>query len=467
MFDKNYKLLDFAYAQVTSTGAPGYLMSEYTVKEAGYAYLFISNENPTQADVYFDDVKMSYTPSNVIQYNEYYPFGMQTTNSWTRENNAGNNFLANGGTELNNTSQLYDLDYRNYDPILGKMSQVDPMASKYASYTPYNFSFNDPVTFNDRTGADPLYSETTRATFGEVMQGGYFKPHVMDNGIFGRPYGPSGSLSHDEMRGSIYSDAAAVKNGSMSYQAYGNKYASNPTQQDLALFVAAMGGANGGQSVLNLTYGGCFSFNVGLKNYGGNFVVINGQVESLGFSFSLPSNSGGLLSFGKSNIVEVNPGQNYMSALSDWSPENSSLFNDFEVNSIQLMSGAIGLSGDMKYNKNSWIGDNGKVYSNKYNGRWNSAPGLRSQAKQLSAPLRNFGYLGDIMGIVGGINQFRSGETRNAGLNIISASAGFFGPYGAAWSFGWDLGGALTSVPTYTNWRDNTWYPTRQHYLGY
>jgi RHS repeat-associated protein len=85
----------------------------------------------------------------------YYPFGMQTANSWTRENTTGNNFLANGGTELNTTSNLYDLAYRNYDPVLGRMNGVDPMASKYSSLTPYNFSFNDPVTFADPSGADP------------------------------------------------------------------------------------------------------------------------------------------------------------------------------------------------------------------------------------------------------------------------------------------------------------------------
>ena len=95
-----------------------------------------------------------YQVVNKVQYNEYYPFGMSTANSWTRENTMGNNFLGNGGTELNQTSQLYDLDYRNYDPILGRMNGIDPMATKYASLSPYNFSFNDPVTFNDPSGAD-------------------------------------------------------------------------------------------------------------------------------------------------------------------------------------------------------------------------------------------------------------------------------------------------------------------------
>jgi hypothetical protein len=43
----------------------------------------------------------------------------------------------------------------NYDPVLGRMNGVDPMATKYASLTPYNFLFNDPVTFTDVSGADP------------------------------------------------------------------------------------------------------------------------------------------------------------------------------------------------------------------------------------------------------------------------------------------------------------------------
>ena len=94
-----------------------------------------------------------------MQYNEYYPYGLQTATSWTRGNATGNNFLGNGGTELNSTTSLYDLEYRNYDPALARMHQVDPMADKYASYTPYNYSFNAPSNFNDVNGADPFSSD--------------------------------------------------------------------------------------------------------------------------------------------------------------------------------------------------------------------------------------------------------------------------------------------------------------------
>jgi len=158
-----------------------------------------ADESPTLVDVYFDDVVMTHTKGNLIQYNEYYPFGMQTANSWTRENTTGNNFLGNGGTELNTTSNLYDLDYRNYDPILGRMNGVDPMATKYASLTPYNFSFNDPVTFNDPSGADPDYG-ITRYTYddrvdhyrGEFYSGGSTSAmsfHFGGGGIINWSYG--------------------------------------------------------------------------------------------------------------------------------------------------------------------------------------------------------------------------------------------------------------------------------------
>jgi RHS repeat-associated protein len=174
VFDKNHKLLDFAWdgidpsanqAGATPVVAHDYVMREYTAKEEGFVYLYVSNESPTLVDVYFDDVAMTYTPGNVVQYNEYYPFGLQTANSWTRENATGNNFLYNGGTELNTTTSVYDLHYRNYDPILGRMNQVDPLAGKYASMTPYNYAFNDPVYFNDPLGDESVTGGTAACSW--------------------------------------------------------------------------------------------------------------------------------------------------------------------------------------------------------------------------------------------------------------------------------------------------------------
>ena len=83
LFDRKYNLLDVAYQ---ASGSSGALMSaSYTVKEPGYAYLYVSNEHTTLLDVYIDDVTINYTPSPVIQQQDYYPFGL-TFNEVQREN---------------------------------------------------------------------------------------------------------------------------------------------------------------------------------------------------------------------------------------------------------------------------------------------------------------------------------------------------------------------------------------------
>lgn len=163
---------------------------------------------------------------------KYYPYGLQTANSWTRENATGNNYLANGGTELNNTSQLYDLDYRNYDPILGRMNQVDPMADSYSSLTPYNFAFNDPVTFNDPSGADPFSREdywTELSIQNRAYANNYI--HQQPSGMIG---GSSGSLFDQTWSGGFngiggigLGSAAQQMNSdarNLSAQEYGQKY---------------------------------------------------------------------------------------------------------------------------------------------------------------------------------------------------------------------------------------------------
>jgi len=206
LFDKDHKLLDASWKQLnvnslqvgaTPKAPHEYLSTEYIVKEAGYAYVYVSNESPTLVEAYFDDVTMTYTPGSIIQYNEYYPFGLQTANSWTRENNTGNNFLYNGGTELNTTTGVMDLFYRNYDPALGRMNQVDPMASKYGSITPYNYSMNTPVVLNDPMGDDTwvtsaalynfimrIYYASGRSGGGRRTAGGSGTP-IMDSGTAG------------------------------------------------------------------------------------------------------------------------------------------------------------------------------------------------------------------------------------------------------------------------------------------
>jgi RHS repeat-associated protein len=113
-------------------------------------------------------VKIAHTKTNVIQYNEYYPFGLQASTSWTRENATENNFLYNEGSELNKTSGWYETMFRNYDPAIGRFTGIDPKATKYASISGYHYSGNNPIMFSDPTGADYYAYERERKYFAEM-----------------------------------------------------------------------------------------------------------------------------------------------------------------------------------------------------------------------------------------------------------------------------------------------------------
>jgi len=162
LFDANYKVMDAGWqlAPAGSVTKQQVVMPTVTVKEPGYIFVYLSYEDQSNNYVYFDDFKVTVTPTAVVQSNEYYPFGMQTARSWTRDNST-NNFLYNEGSELNNTTAMYDLPFRNYDAALGRFFQVDLLAAKNHPYSPYAYAINNPVSYNDPTGLDENVEDVT------------------------------------------------------------------------------------------------------------------------------------------------------------------------------------------------------------------------------------------------------------------------------------------------------------------
>lgn len=59
------------------------------------------------------------------------------------------------GSEFNDKTGSYEMFYRNYDPSIGRMNGVDVMADSYSGLSPYQYANNDPVYWNDPTGAYP------------------------------------------------------------------------------------------------------------------------------------------------------------------------------------------------------------------------------------------------------------------------------------------------------------------------
>ncbi len=159
LFDRNYNFLDVSYQQL---GSPGTQMSaSYTVREPGYAYLYVSNEHATQVDVYFDDIVMSHTPGQIVSATDYMPFGL-TFRAGERQGATEQKMLYSS-KELQDELALnwYDFGARMYMPEIGRWGTVDPLAEKMRRWSPYNYAFDNPQRYIDPDGMEP--NEATKA----------------------------------------------------------------------------------------------------------------------------------------------------------------------------------------------------------------------------------------------------------------------------------------------------------------
>jgi RHS repeat-associated protein len=126
----------------------------------GYLYTYVANEssvNPNTS-VYFDDFKIVHTRNSaalqVLQTNDYYPFGL-VFNSYNRENSVGQNNLYQG-KELQDELgiNLYDFEWRQYDPTIGRTTTMDPHADSYHEHSPFSWVANNPINVIDPDGRD-------------------------------------------------------------------------------------------------------------------------------------------------------------------------------------------------------------------------------------------------------------------------------------------------------------------------
>ncbi len=111
------------------------------------------------------NTRVTYTQKGeVLQDNNYYPFGMSTGEATNYFANAclENKYLYNG-KELDDDLGVgwYDYGARFYDPQLGRWHALDNLADKYFHLSPYSYVANNPILFIDPDGQKIVIGNNT------------------------------------------------------------------------------------------------------------------------------------------------------------------------------------------------------------------------------------------------------------------------------------------------------------------
>lgn len=126
---------------------------KYTNGTARYEYTL--RDHLGNGRVYYTDLDGNGigTPSDILQSESYYAFGLQIDDPREQVGNPVNPYQYNG-KELNTDFGLNWHAYgaRYYDAAVGRFVSVDSLAEDYASYSPYTYTLNNPIRFIDPDG---------------------------------------------------------------------------------------------------------------------------------------------------------------------------------------------------------------------------------------------------------------------------------------------------------------------------
>jgi RHS repeat-associated protein len=171
IFDRNIIQIDGGYVQMHG-GASGRedgtnvkhdsLQQQIVIKQPGYVYIYLSNEELSPKEVYFDDFKVQQIKSPVVQQEDFYPFGL-SFNQYLRENSIPNRWKFQSQEHIDDLGLNWDqFKWRNHMPDIGRFFNVDKLAEKYPYWTPYAFSGNQVVNARELEGLEP-YTVTGRS----------------------------------------------------------------------------------------------------------------------------------------------------------------------------------------------------------------------------------------------------------------------------------------------------------------
>ncbi|MCK0160135.1 DUF6443 domain-containing protein [Allomuricauda sp. F6463D] len=112
-----------------------------------------ASDDGTTTTCYVDNFKIYQEDIEIVEENNYYPFGLEHKGYNNVVNGTEHKYKYNGKEHQEELGlNMYDYGARNYDASLGRWFGVDGLAEKYLSNSPYHYANNNPVLNYDVDG---------------------------------------------------------------------------------------------------------------------------------------------------------------------------------------------------------------------------------------------------------------------------------------------------------------------------
>ncbi len=129
----------------------------YVTKEGSstYRHVFTFTDHLGNIRLKYCDLNQngSIETNEILEENHYYPFGLKHEGYNGDVLALANKYKYNGNEWQDELGlNFYDYGARNYNPAIGRWMNIDPLAEMSRRWTPYNYTYNNPIYFVDPDG---------------------------------------------------------------------------------------------------------------------------------------------------------------------------------------------------------------------------------------------------------------------------------------------------------------------------